>query len=87
MRAVRTVAGDPRQAYPLLPFLGTAACPRTQEFGMPPTADLLARRDRTPAAAQPTRRRRRPSEPNPSAAAALQRALDRRDNGGSTGHL
>ncbi|WP_157536290.1 hypothetical protein [Kitasatospora mediocidica] len=54
---------------------------------MPPTADLLARRDRTPAAAQPTRRRRRPSEPNPSAAAALQRALDRRDNGGSTGHL
>ncbi|MDH6133179.1 hypothetical protein P3T37_002573 [Kitasatospora sp. MAA4] len=55
---------------------------------MPPTADLLTHRDRTPAAAaQPVRRRRRPSEPNPFAAAALQRALDRRDNGGSTGHL
>lgn len=56
---------------------------------MPPTADLLSRplthRDHAPAAA-PVRRRRRKAEPHPSAAAALQRALDRRDNGGATGH-
>ncbi|MDH6112952.1 hypothetical protein P3T36_002669 [Kitasatospora sp. MAP12-15] len=55
---------------------------------MPPTADLITHRDRTPAsAAEPARRRRRRSEPNVFAAAALQRALDRRDNGGVTGHL
>ncbi len=54
---------------------------------MPPTADLLARRDHTASAAVPVRRRRRRTEPHPAAAAAaLQRALDRRDNGGVTGH-
>ncbi|MFF2041739.1 hypothetical protein ACFVVX_14995 [Kitasatospora sp. NPDC058170] len=52
---------------------------------MPPTADRHA----TPApAATPVRgpRRRRATERSPFAAAALQRALDRRDNGGATGH-
>jgi hypothetical protein len=55
---------------------------------MPPTADLLARDHSAAAvgAALPARRRRRRAEPNPSASAALQRALDRRDNGGVTGH-
>jgi hypothetical protein len=58
---------------------------------MPPTADLLVRDHASasaaaPGTALPTRRRRRRSEPNLSAAAALQRALDRRDNGGETGH-
>ncbi|GAA1237884.1 hypothetical protein GCM10009665_30000 [Kitasatospora nipponensis] len=52
---------------------------------MPPTADLLSHRDRS-AAAEPTRRRRRRDQVDPAAAAALQRALDRRDNGGATGH-
>ncbi|GAA2751718.1 MULTISPECIES: hypothetical protein [Kitasatospora] len=50
---------------------------------MPPVADRhtvpAATTDRAP-------RRRRRAEPNPRAAAALQRALDRRDNGGETGH-
>ncbi|MGW4892649.1 hypothetical protein ACWEQL_10340 [Kitasatospora sp. NPDC004240] len=53
---------------------------------MPPTADRHA----TPApAAAPARapRRRRAVETNRFAADALQRALDRRDNGGSTGHF
>ncbi|WP_153882777.1 hypothetical protein [Streptomyces sp. CB01881] len=53
---------------------------------MPPAADRHA----TPApAATPARtpRRRRAAERSPFAAAALQRALDRRDNGGVTGHL
>ncbi|CAN3982895.1 hypothetical protein [Kitasatospora purpeofusca] len=52
---------------------------------MPPTADRHAAS--APAATQ-TRapRRRRAVEQNPFAAAALQRALDRRDNGGATGH-
>ncbi|WP_380285305.1 hypothetical protein [Kitasatospora purpeofusca] len=52
---------------------------------MPSTADRHAAS--APAAPQ-TRvpRRRRAAEPNPFAAAALQRALDRRDNGGVTGH-
>ncbi|WP_156178684.1 hypothetical protein [Saccharothrix sp. ST-888] len=50
---------------------------------MPPTADRHA----APTdAVRPPRRRRR-AEPDPHAAAALQRALDRRDNGGATGHL
>ncbi|GAA0693918.1 hypothetical protein GCM10010193_55750 [Kitasatospora atroaurantiaca] len=49
---------------------------------MPPTADRHA----TPASAAQAPRRRRRTEPNPHAAAALQRALDRRDNGGVTGH-
>ncbi|MDH6116245.1 hypothetical protein [Kitasatospora sp. GAS204B] len=55
---------------------------------MPPTADLLSHRDHTSPTATPARRRRRRSEPHTSAdaAAALQRALDRRDNGGVTGH-
>ncbi|PYC78369.1 hypothetical protein C7C46_16145 [Streptomyces tateyamensis] len=63
---------------------------------MPPTADLLDRdHSATAGAALPARRRRRRTEPNtspafgrgvPHAAAALQRALDRRDNGGVTGH-
>ncbi|WP_198042243.1 hypothetical protein [Kitasatospora azatica] len=54
---------------------------------MPPTANLLARDHSAAAPAAPARRRRRRSEPHPSdAAAALQRALDRRDNGGETGH-
>ncbi|MFJ8628189.1 hypothetical protein ACIRD3_35870 [Kitasatospora sp. NPDC093550] len=53
---------------------------------MPPTADRHA----VPApSATPVRapRRRRAAERNPFAAAALQRSLDRRDNGGVTGHL
>ncbi|MBB4946762.1 hypothetical protein F4556_002297 [Kitasatospora gansuensis] len=50
---------------------------------MPPTADRHA--TASAARAQAPRRRRR-TEPNPDAAAALQRALDRRDNGGVTGH-
>ncbi|WP_395294268.1 hypothetical protein ACF9IK_12340 [Kitasatospora hibisci] len=52
---------------------------------MPPTADRHA----TPAPATAARapRRRRAAERTPFAAAALQRALDRRDNGGVTGHL
>ncbi|MCU7822728.1 hypothetical protein [Kitasatospora sp. DSM 101779] len=50
---------------------------------MPHTADRHA----TTATATPTPRRRRRTEPTPrSAADALQRALDRRDNGGVTGH-
>ncbi|MFG2818121.1 hypothetical protein ACGFX4_01730 [Kitasatospora sp. NPDC048365] len=50
---------------------------------MPPVADRHA----TPAATTDRApRRRRRTEPNPYAAAALQRALDRRDNGGATGH-
>ncbi|MEE1784629.1 hypothetical protein PUR71_17210 [Streptomyces sp. SP17BM10] len=52
---------------------------------MPSTVD----RHVSPApAATPVRapRRRRAAERNPSAAAALQRSLDRRDNGGVTGH-
>ncbi|MFJ1709628.1 hypothetical protein [Kitasatospora sp. NPDC088346] len=50
---------------------------------MPTVAD----RHTAPAApAAHTPRRRRRSEPHPHAAAALQRALDRRDNGGATGH-
>ncbi|MEV4613438.1 hypothetical protein AB0K43_12665 [Kitasatospora sp. NPDC049258] len=50
---------------------------------MPPVADR-----RTAPATDTTHapRRRRRSEPHPHAAAALQRALDRRDNGGATGH-
>ena len=59
---------------------------------MPPTADLLTHRDHrdhraAQSAAAPAPRRRRRAEPNPFAADALQRALDRRDNGGATGHL
>ncbi|MEV7781412.1 hypothetical protein [Kitasatospora sp. NPDC088351] len=53
---------------------------------MPPAAD----RHTTPAPAATAARaprRRRAAERNPFAAAALQRALDRRDNGGVTGHL
>ncbi|MFI6449146.1 hypothetical protein [Kitasatospora sp. NPDC050543] len=51
---------------------------------MPPTAD----RHTSPASSDArSPRRRRRTEPNPHAAAALQRALDRRDNGGVTGHL
>lgn len=50
---------------------------------MPPVADRRAAVD-SPATRPPRRRRR--TEPNPYAAAALQRALDRRDNGGVTGH-
>lgn len=50
---------------------------------MPPTAD---RRHAAPADRSQAPRRRRRTEPNPNAAAALQRALDRRDNGGATGH-
>ncbi|MGW6912199.1 hypothetical protein ACWGB8_00030 [Kitasatospora sp. NPDC054939] len=52
---------------------------------MPPTADRHA----TPAPAAQARapRRRRAAEPNPFAAAALQRALDRRDNGGAPGRF
>ncbi|MED7954290.1 MULTISPECIES: hypothetical protein [unclassified Streptomyces] len=51
---------------------------------MSPTADRHAA---SAAATATTRapRRRRTAEPNPFAAAALQRALDRRDNGGSAG--
>jgi len=49
---------------------------------MPPVADRHA----TPASTARAPRRRRRAEPNPHAAAALQRALDRRDNGGETGH-
>ncbi|MFC8452264.1 hypothetical protein [Kitasatospora sp. NPDC057223] len=59
---------------------------------MPPIADLLTHRDHrdhraAQSAASPAPRRRRRAEPNPFASAALQRALDRRDNGGATGHL
>ncbi|WP_371484756.1 hypothetical protein [Kitasatospora sp. NBC_00315] len=54
---------------------------------MPPVADLLTHRDHRAAPAAPAPRRRRRAEPNPRAAAALQRALDLRDNGGVTGHL
>ncbi|GAA4865290.1 hypothetical protein GCM10023235_49560 [Kitasatospora terrestris] len=78
----------PSQAIPAprtpLPTLARAR-PRTctKESGMPPVADRHA----TPAAtADRAPRRRRRTEPNPYAAAALQRALDRRDNGGATGH-
>ncbi|MFJ2864460.1 hypothetical protein [Kitasatospora sp. NPDC087314] len=49
----------------------------------------IADRHVTPApATTPVRapRRRRAAERNPFAAAALQRSLDRRDNGGATGH-
>ncbi|MFJ2187350.1 hypothetical protein ACIOJE_05190 [Kitasatospora sp. NPDC087861] len=49
----------------------------------------IADRHATPAsAATPVRapRRRRAAERTPFAAAALQRSLDRRDNGGATGH-
>ncbi|MCX4746626.1 hypothetical protein OG455_14045 [Kitasatospora sp. NBC_01287] len=55
---------------------------------MPPTADLLSHRDHTSTAVAPARRRRRrgDSPTSADAAAALQRALDRRDNGGATGH-
>ncbi|WP_354642422.1 hypothetical protein [Kitasatospora camelliae] len=50
---------------------------------MPSVADRHA----TPAApASRAPRRRRRAEPHPYAAAALQRALDRRDNGGVEGH-
>ncbi|MGW1177637.1 hypothetical protein ACWD4P_28440 [Kitasatospora sp. NPDC002543] len=52
---------------------------------MSPTAD---RRTTSAPAAAPVRapRRRRAAERTPFAAAALQRSLDRRDNGGATGH-
>ncbi|MEU8921445.1 hypothetical protein AB0D10_11005 [Kitasatospora sp. NPDC048545] len=52
---------------------------------MPPTADRHAA---TATATTPVRapRRRRAAERTPFAAAALQRSLDRRDNGGVTGH-
>ncbi|MFE4976967.1 hypothetical protein ACFRAR_33290 [Kitasatospora sp. NPDC056651] len=52
---------------------------------MSPTAD---RHVTSAPAATPARapRRRRAVERNPFAAAALQRSLDRRDNGGATGH-
>ncbi|MFG2844663.1 hypothetical protein ACGF12_16040 [Kitasatospora sp. NPDC048296] len=52
---------------------------------MPSAAD---RHVTTTPAATPVRaaRRRRAAERNPFAAAALQRSLDRRDNGGVTGH-
>ncbi|MEU2629813.1 hypothetical protein [Kitasatospora sp. NPDC007106] len=50
---------------------------------MPHTADRHA--PATPAAPAPRRRRRAEQTPR-SAADALQRALDRRDNGGVTGH-
>lgn len=53
---------------------------------MPPTAHLLADRRASQTAAAPAPRRRRRPVPDPHAAAALQRALDRRDNGGATGH-
>ncbi len=56
---------------------------------MPTVADLITHRDHRgePTPATPAPRRRRRSEPHPRAAAALQRALDLRDNGGVTGHL
>ncbi|MGK4583115.1 hypothetical protein [Kitasatospora sp. HPMI-4] len=50
---------------------------------MPPTAD----RHPAPTAPVRTPRRRRRLVPDPHAAAALQRSLDRRDNGGATGHV
>ncbi|MEV4556481.1 hypothetical protein AB0K51_05735 [Kitasatospora sp. NPDC049285] len=40
----------------------------------------------SPSATTAVPRRRRRAEADPRAAAALQRALDRRDNGGVTGH-
>ncbi|MDH6128706.1 hypothetical protein [Kitasatospora sp. GP82] len=49
---------------------------------MPPTAERHA----TPTSPVRTPRRRRRAEPDPHAWVALQRALDRRDNGGVTGH-
>ncbi|MER7756641.1 hypothetical protein [Kitasatospora sp. NPDC097643] len=52
---------------------------------MPPTADRHATPAPTAAAVRAPRRRRA-TERNPFAAAALQRSLDRRDNGGVTGH-
>ncbi|MFJ8043203.1 hypothetical protein ACIRBX_22180 [Kitasatospora sp. NPDC096147] len=48
---------------------------------MPATADRHA-----PAADRTAAPRRRRAQADPRTAAALQRALDRRDNGGSTGH-
>ncbi|MFB9370044.1 hypothetical protein ACWCYY_08930 [Kitasatospora sp. NPDC001664] len=48
---------------------------------MPATADRHA-----PAAETAAPRRRRRAQSDPRANAALQRSLDRRDNGGSTGH-
>ncbi|MFI9270297.1 hypothetical protein ACIGXM_06255 [Kitasatospora sp. NPDC052896] len=55
---------------------------------MPSTAALLTRHaPETGRPAAPARRRRHRTEPHPTAAAAaLQRSLDRRDNGGETGH-
>ncbi|MGF1431899.1 hypothetical protein [Kitasatospora sp. LaBMicrA B282] len=54
---------------------------------MPPTAHLLPSHSVTAPTTAPARRRRRRTEPQPvGAVAALQRALDRRDNGGATGH-
>lgn len=78
----------PARRTPLLPYPTPFGVPWTKEPGMPPTADLLSHRDHTSPTATPARRRRRRSEPHTSAdaAAALQRALDRRDNGGVTGH-
>ncbi|GAA2132492.1 hypothetical protein GCM10009760_07570 [Kitasatospora kazusensis] len=52
-----------------------------------PHANLLTHRDHAaPTTTARTPRRHRRAEPDPHAAAALQRALDRRDNGGATGH-
>ncbi|MGA5822490.1 hypothetical protein ACPC54_32075 [Kitasatospora sp. NPDC094028] len=51
---------------------------------MPTTADRHV--TSAPAASVRAPRRRRAAERNPFAADALQRSLDRRDNGGATGH-
>lgn len=72
----RSLPGVPSSALPRAPVAHPS-----KETGMPPTADRHA----TPApAATAVRapRRRRAVEPNPFAD-ALQRALDRRDNGGA----
>ncbi|MFE9422723.1 hypothetical protein ACFYNO_07160 [Kitasatospora sp. NPDC006697] len=60
---------------------------------MPPTAAMLSRSDSAATAGSglPAARRRRRGLPHSTpeavaAHAALQRALDRRDNGGATGH-
>ncbi|GHB49308.1 hypothetical protein GCM10010331_40880 [Streptomyces xanthochromogenes] len=76
------LAGNPCGSAPR-PFrhltASAGACPRTSQ-----------QRSRIPMVQQPARRVRHSSRSSESdrknAAAALQRALDRRDNGGATGH-
>ncbi|MEU9130962.1 hypothetical protein AB0D08_23170 [Kitasatospora sp. NPDC048540] len=53
---------------------------------MPPVADRRTVPSAPAVHSVHAPRRRRRAEPDPHAAAALQRALDRRDNGGATGH-